>query len=619
MGLHAEDQVGPGPAPIACRLSPVACRSSSAGESCFARPRTIEMQSWSFLTRCCSTKVTHTFTTAARPALVSRSSPGIKFPPPTFMVRMATTSATSTRLIEDHDKQVQAIADRVKQYHAQGVKYRIQHGSSNSTRTAKKGTSFLNLSNLNRVLHVSQEESYALVEPNVPMDRLIEATLPHGLVPPVVMEFPGITTGGGYAGTSGESSSWQHGYFDRTLDWIELVLADGTIIKASETSHPDLFRGAAGAVGSLGTTTLVKLRLKPALPFVEVTYHPVTSMTEATELTRTLISSATTTGTEYIDGILFSPTSGAIITARPISTPTSPVQRFSSRSSPWFYLHVQSHLATSPSTPITETVPLAEYLFRYDRGGFWVAPMAFSYFHVPFNRLTRWFLDDFLHTRMMYTALQTGGAGKEIIIQDLALPFDTAPAFTEYTDKRFGIWPLWLCPLRTTPGPSFHPHLKGARIGQDDGLMMNIGLWGWSPPPPQGTTQKAHYLSLNLDLERKLAELGGMKWLYAKTFFSEEDFWRDHVGEGGREWYGGLRERYGAGGLPSVYEKTHTDLEREWNKRTGWKEWLLNVWPLGGVWGLWKAIRSGTYREARASRWKEFGYEVGTGEGKKDV
>ncbi|TGO44708.1 hypothetical protein BCON_0472g00040 [Botryotinia convoluta] len=27
----------------------------------------------------------------------------------------------------------------------------------------------------------------ALVEPNVPMDRLIEATLKHGLIPPVVM------------------------------------------------------------------------------------------------------------------------------------------------------------------------------------------------------------------------------------------------------------------------------------------------------------------------------------------------------------------------------------------------------------------------------------------------
>lgn len=50
-----------------------------------------------------------------------------------------------------------------------------------------------------------------------PMDRLVEETLKYGLIPPVVMEFPGITAGGGYSGTSGESSSFKHGFFDRTL------------------------------------------------------------------------------------------------------------------------------------------------------------------------------------------------------------------------------------------------------------------------------------------------------------------------------------------------------------------------------------------------------------------
>ena len=44
----------------------------------------------------------------------------------------------------------------------------------------------------------------ALVEPNVPMDRLVAATLQCGLIPPVVMEFPAITVGGGFTGTAGE-------------------------------------------------------------------------------------------------------------------------------------------------------------------------------------------------------------------------------------------------------------------------------------------------------------------------------------------------------------------------------------------------------------------------------
>jgi FAD/FMN-containing dehydrogenase len=61
------------------------------------------------------------------------------------------------------------------------------------------------------------------MEPNVPMDLLVEETLKYGLVPPVVMEFSGITAGGGYAGTSGESSSFKHGFFHRTINYVEMV------------------------------------------------------------------------------------------------------------------------------------------------------------------------------------------------------------------------------------------------------------------------------------------------------------------------------------------------------------------------------------------------------------
>ncbi|GAM84975.1 hypothetical protein ANO11243_029780 [Dothideomycetidae sp. 11243] len=512
-------------------------------------------------------------------------------------------------LLQDHDRTVKRISETIRDFSARGQKFRIKHGSTNSTRTAKKGSNFVDLSKLNRVLHVDTVNKTALVEPNVPMDRLVEATIPHGLVPPVVMEFPGITTGGGFAGTSGESSSFRHGFFDRTLDWVEIVLANGEVVRCSENERQDLLRGGAGAVGSLGTTTLVQLRLEEAKPYVEVTYHPVTSMQEAVDLSKTIMQDPSV---NYLDGIMFSKTQGAIITGRKVDSPAngSTIRRFSARSDPWFYLHVKSCLDKAPSQPTTETVPLAEYLFRYDRGGFWVAPMAFDYFHFPFNRFTRWFVDDFLHTRMMYTALHAGGVGKDIIIQDLALPMSTAAQFTDYTHDKFGIYPLWLCPLKTQPGPSFHPHLSGSHAADSpDGIMMNIGLWGWAPAPPPGVSKKDNYLALNRDLESKLAALGGKKWLYAKTFYPEHEFWNDHVG--GREWYDALREKYHATGLPDAYEKTHTDIHAEWNQRSAWKDRVLGMWPIGGVWGLWKAIRSGTYKEARASKWKSFGRDAG--------
>jgi len=42
-----------------------------------------------------------------------------------------------------------------------------------------------------------------------------------------------------------------------------------------------------------------------------------------------------------------------------------------------------------------------------------------------------------------------------------------------------------------------------------------------------------------------------VKWLYAQVFCSEEEFW----GRYDREEYEGLREKWGAGSLLSVWEK----------------------------------------------------------------
>lgn len=64
-----------------------------------------------------------------------------------------------------------------------------------------------------------------IAEANVPMDALVEATLKLGYIPKVVPEFPGITVGGAFHGTPGESSSWKYGMFDRIADSVEMILA----------------------------------------------------------------------------------------------------------------------------------------------------------------------------------------------------------------------------------------------------------------------------------------------------------------------------------------------------------------------------------------------------------
>ena len=499
--------------------------------------------------------------------------------------------------MDSHSRAVDSISANVRGFYERREKFRISHGSTNSTRHASKGNKLVNTSSLSHVLEVDPESRTAKVEPNVPMDRLVEETLKYGLIPPVVMEFPGITVGGGYAGTSGESSSYKHGFFNRTLNSVEMVLANGNIVTCSEKEKSDLFYGAAGACGTLGVTTMVELQLIEAKKFVETTYHPVSSMGEAIEKINDATADAEL---DYVDGILYSKSQGAIVTGRLTDSPGDniPVQRFSDPKDPWFYLHVKDVIANRTG-PMTEAIPLAEYLFRYDRGGFWVGASAFEYFNVPFNNFTRWWLDDFLHTRMMYTALHASGQSKKYVVQDLALPYSTADQFVNYTDKVFGIYPLWLCPLRQSQQPTMHPHLvQTTASGEEQELMLNIGLWGYGPSRPDD------FLKANKDLERKLRELGGMKWLYAQTYYTEDEFWEMYD----RKWYDSLRVKYDATSLPSVYEKVKVDLEAEkGTANPSFEESLKGTWPISGLYGLKKAIDSGAYLQARDSAWKSIG------------
>lgn len=97
-----------------------------------------------------------------------------------------------------HETAVATIAAHVRQFYKRKEPFRIYHGSTNSTRQSRvQRDKMIDTSSLSHILKVDVERMTVLVEPNVPMDCLVESTLQHGLIPPVVMEFPGITVGGG--------------------------------------------------------------------------------------------------------------------------------------------------------------------------------------------------------------------------------------------------------------------------------------------------------------------------------------------------------------------------------------------------------------------------------------
>ncbi|THX05141.1 FAD-binding domain-containing protein [Aureobasidium pullulans] len=487
--------------------------------------------------------------------------------------------------MDKHNEVVKQISARLKYLHSRKEPFRIFHGSTNSTRNYSVDRNrMIDTSSLNHVLGVDKSSKTALVEPNVPMDKLVEATLPFGLVPPVVMEFKGITAGGGFSGTGGESSSFKHGSFDCTVNWIEILLADGEITKASPKLLPDLFYGSTSSLGTLGVTTLMEVQLVDAKRYVETTYTPCGSLEETLEKVKTASADLEN---DYVDGFLMSLNRGIVVTGRLTSSVSheTRVQRFQGARDPWFYMNAD-RTTRKARGPVTEAVPLADYLFRYDRGAFWMGKYAFNYFMVPFNRITRWVLDDFMQTSTMYHALHASGHMQQYIIQDLAIPAANVKDFINAVDQIFDFYPLWLCPMKPwTQQSSFHPH------GIDTNLLINVGVWG-----PNGASTPEEGIERNRKLESLVKQHGGRKWLYAQAFYTESEFW-DIYDETS---YLDLRKKYRAEYLPSAFDKACAiGNGTSQTGQPGWTEWATQkawgIWPVSGVYGVLQTLVSKEY------------------------
>lgn len=506
--------------------------------------------------------------------------------------------------MEAHSDRVRELVQSISKFYESSTPFRIYHGNTNSTRpSSRTHANTVDISGFSHVISVNNEDKSCLVEPNVPMDALVAAALECNLVPPVIPEFPGITVGGAFAGTAGESSSFRHGFFEDCVNWAEIVLANGNVVTASATQNADLFHGSKGTFGTLGVGTLFEVRLVDAKRFVQVHYNIVANgILEAREIMERECAKPEH-DVQFIDGIMFSKKTGVIVTGimvdQPLCGPNDDqdsslnMVTFSKASDPWYYLHVQNILNEQIETiskedkPATrkDLIPLQDYLFRYDRGAFWTGRYAFEYFVTPFNWITRWALDSFMHTRTMYHALHRSGLMQKFIVQDMAVPWCNIQPFFEWLDTNLDIYPLWLAPLKLGKGGiHFNPAFNNTvgRSEKPDDFVLNVGVWGFHPH---------NVLKVNRDIEAELKELKGMKWLYSQTFYTEDEFWSIYD----RKWYDDLRIKYNAKSLPDVYDKVGGTALNQKDSLTGiWK-----LWPLAGVYGVLSTLKGGDYLRKR--------------------
>ncbi|KAG9938865.1 FAD binding domain-containing protein, partial [Aureobasidium melanogenum] len=364
-----------------------------------------------------------------------------------------------------------------------------------------------------------------------------------------------------------------HGVFDNIVNSIEIVLGNGEIVRASRSENSDLYHGAAGSFGTLGVVTELEVQLVEAGNFLELEYHAISSAPEAVRAIETYTADDKI---QYLDGIMFTKTSGLIIAGRMVNTPMTgcKITKYLSRADPWFYVRAQEilnqEIPSSKGYSYTEVVPIKDYLFRFDRGAFWGGYYAFKYHFAPFNNLTRYLLDDLIHTKTMYTALHKSGLANEFIVQDIGFPYSTTPDFIDYLDEEFNLYPLWLCPLKLNAPYPLTP--KGKHYSQDSLRVINVGVWG------PGPRNRNDFIAANRAIEAKTKQLDGLKCLYAHAFYTAPEFWdlydKDH--------YDALRTKYHATLLPSVFDKVTNNGPPPANTIF---ERLKNTRPVRGIYG----------------------------------
>src|SRR5690348_14619949 len=102
----------------------------------------------------------------------------------------------------------------------------------------------LDVRGFNEVLLVDGENNFVESEGMATYEALVDACLPHGVMPAVVPQLKTITLGGALAGVGIEATSHRHGLVHETVERMEVLTGAGEVVTCTRTNEPaDLFHG----------------------------------------------------------------------------------------------------------------------------------------------------------------------------------------------------------------------------------------------------------------------------------------------------------------------------------------------------------------------------------------
>ena len=376
-------------------------------------------------------------------------------------------------------------------------------------------------------------------------EHLVDATLPHGLMPLVVPQLKTITLGGAVTGLGIESSSFRVGLPHESVLEMDILTGSGEVITARpDNEFADLFFGFPNSYGTLGYALRLRIDLAPVRPFVELTHHRFDSAVAAAAAMAEIGDTGRYDGrgVDFCDGTVFNADEQYLTVGRMVD------------SAPYLsdYTGREIYYKSIPERH-RDYLTIRDYIWRWDTDWFWcsagvgaqnrwVRPLiprrylrSDTYFGI-INYTRRHGLVDF------YDRVRRHGR-REFVIQDVEVPVDRLGEFLDFFHREVAISPVWLCPLRQRdPDRTWDLYVM-----EPDVTYVNVGFWS-SVPIAAGAAEG----DVNRAIEVEVARLHGRKSLYSSSYYPPDEFWDIYNGPA----YVKLKERYDPDRrLLDLYEK----------------------------------------------------------------
>ncbi|MGW5666533.1 FAD-binding oxidoreductase [Micromonospora sp. NPDC003776] len=409
----------------------------------------------------------------------------------------------------------------------------------------------LDVSGLTGVLAVDPAARTADVQGMCTYEDLVDATLPHGLMPLVVPQLRTITLGGAVTGLGIESTSFRNGLPHESVLEMDVLTGSGEIVTARpEGEHADLFRAFPNSLGSLGYATRLRIELQPIGRYVALRNIRFTRLEELTDAIGEVIAKGSWEGdpVDAMDGVMFSPGEAYLVLGTFTDDGVGGPSDYTGQDIYYRSLRRRTR----------DVLTGYDYLWRWDTDWFWCSA-AFGVQHPVVRRLwpQRYRRSDFYHRLVRLEHRHQvaaridrwrGRPARERVVQDVEIPLDGTADFLRWFARNVGMNPVWLCPLRLRepagPGSARAWPLYPLQPGE---TYVNIGFWG-SVPIAEGAADG----DVNRAVERAVSEAGGHKSLYSDAYYERDEFDRLY---GGDVW-SAVRDRYDPDHrLTGLYEK----------------------------------------------------------------